>query len=157
MKLNIATGRFVAAICASVMACASANAAEVFAEPVSAKGARGGYQLSVFPSEGEEGVSFVMQLPRGLKNLDLSRCGREAADGVAKCHYSADTGKLAVVLFRLDGKPLAMQEYKLGQVAFARSGREALSPLQVENVTSASRSSRPAAPSEPIRSTNAER
>lgn len=125
---------------AAVMGVASysADAADVFAEPVAAKG-QAGYSLSVFPNAGDEGVSFVIQLEKGLKGVDVSKCGRDASDGVARCRYEPLTGKLAVVLFRLDGQALNKQEYSLGEVTFASSSLLKLAPFQVTDVVAASR------------------
>ncbi len=137
------TGMLVGVAAVAAIAAGQAGAAEVFAEPVSNKG-QSGYALSVFPAAGEEGVSFTFQLGQGLKNVDLSKCGREKADGVAKCLYEPSTGKLAVVLFRLDGEPLAAQEYSLGEVTFS-GARLKLSPLEAQDVVSAARGGREAA------------
>jgi hypothetical protein len=140
MNLNIV----VAGVCAvslALFACSPVQAAEVFAEPVASKGRAGsGYSLSVFPRAGEEGVAFTMQLPAGLKNVDVSKCGRSKSDGAAVCRYVPETGKLAVVLFRLDGNALEQQEYELGQVMFAGGQSLAkLAPMQVTEVTVSSR------------------
>jgi hypothetical protein len=140
MSTHFKAGLLVAAAVAFNLAAGSASAAEVFAEPTSAKGQQG-YALTVFPAAGEEGVSFTFQLDRGIKGLDLSKCGGEQADGASRCLYAPETGKLAVVLFRLDGQPLANREYSLGQVMFPGGARQKLATLQADDVTSGSRSS----------------
>ncbi|MFA5684829.1 MAG: hypothetical protein WCZ65_04345 [Lysobacteraceae bacterium] len=116
------------------------QAADVFAEPLLTKSGGSGYALTVFPAAGEEGVSFNLQLPVGMKGVDLSKCGGAQADGFASCLYSPESGKMNVVLFRLDGKALTQREYSLGQVMLpANVARQKLGAVEPENVVGASR------------------
>lgn len=118
--------------------CQAASAAEAFAEPAADKAGRSGYALSVFVDAGEEAVSFVLDMPKGASKVSTANCGREGADGVARCRFEPKTGKLAVVLFRLDGQPLAATEYKLGTVEFSGASMDK-GPIQIGAVQSARR------------------
>jgi hypothetical protein len=114
----------------------TACAADAFAEPVSIKGVNG-FKLSAFPAAGERGVSFNLQLPKGLKDLDLSKCGGTADDGFSRCAYSAESGMFNAILLRLDGELLSTREYSLGQIALPNVARQKLLTVEPTNIIGA--------------------
>lgn len=138
MKRNV----FASVVLAGWMltAASAASAAEVFAEPESAKSGQHAYRLSAFVDQAIDGLSFTLELPAGVEKVSLADCGISVGSTLARCYYEPSTRKLAVALLRLDGKALEVREYDLGRVAFSASGGIAkLQPIEVANVTTASR------------------
>ena len=89
--------------------------------------------------------------------MSIANCGAEGKGGMARCHYEPRTRKLAVLMIRLDGKPLEAMEHNLGQVSFQAPRGAKLQALQVADVQSASRSVGPSPATQENSSTNAER
>lgn len=156
MNRNVVTLGLSAA--ALMMVSASAQSAEVFAQPSQSKSGAYAYNLSAFADKGEDGFSFTIELPQGAKNVSIASCGAQGKGGVARCFYEPTTRKLAVAMFRLDGQPIEAMEHNLGQVTFEMGSRAKLQPIQVDNVQSASRTgSAGRSVSNHENSTNAER
>lgn len=156
MKRNVFASTILAGLMLGFVG--AAGAAEVFAEPESAKSGQHAYRLSAFVDKSSDGLSFTLELPAGVEKVSLSGCGFSADGALARCYYEPTTRKLAVALIRMDGKPLDAREYDLGRVAFSASGAIAkLQPIEVANVRTASRGSGQVSTPVDSRSTNAER